>query len=70
MEDLRQKLSAAKNEIQQKAGVEFRRETIALADLISEFVVIKMGVRAEPIQSQPPLVSVKPQSAPDPFYGE
>lgn len=69
MEDLRSKMLAAKNEIQDKAGVEFRRETVALADLISEFVAIKLGGRVEPTQGQP-LVTVKPQTASDPFYGE
>jgi hypothetical protein len=43
MADLRKQLSEAKQDIEKRAGYKFNREYVALADLISEFVAIKVG---------------------------
>lgn len=48
MNDLRQKLLAAKDDIEKKSGQKFSKEYVALADLISEFVSIKTSRQIEP----------------------
>lgn len=40
-EAVRQALASAKAEIEKMSGVKFSRESLALADLISQFVAIK-----------------------------
>lgn len=43
MEDeIRKELARVKEQVQKKAGIVFNKETIALADLISEFVSVKV----------------------------
>jgi hypothetical protein len=43
MSDIRPKLRAAKDDIESKSGQKFSREYLALADLVSEFVAIKVA---------------------------
>jgi len=55
-EDLRQKLLAAKKDVEDKSGYKFKIDAIALADLISEFVSLKVEEKiksATPVQAQP-----------------
>jgi hypothetical protein len=40
--DLRQQLLSARKDIETKAGIKFTKESLALADLISEFVAVKV----------------------------
>ena len=44
-EDIRKRLAAAKADIEKKAGIKFSKESLALADLISEFTTIKTGIQ-------------------------
>lgn len=71
MSDLRQKLKAARDDIQQKSGVSISKENLVLADLMSEFVAIKIAehlsrVPIAPTPGQP--APVDPAS--DYFYGK
>jgi hypothetical protein len=69
--DTRQKLLAAKRDIEQKAKIKFSKESIALADLISEFIAIKVGAQEQPqkIQAQSPIATTVDQGGDvDPFY--
>lgn len=49
-QELRKLLRDAKNEIEQKAGYKFNKDSVALADLISEFVSIKVKEALSSIQ--------------------
>lgn len=53
MSDLRQQLLAAKKDIESKSGLQFSRESIALADLISAFVALKVADQAPAVVEAP-----------------
>lgn len=61
MSDIRQQLLAAKKDIETKSGQKFSAEYVALADLISAFVAIKVG---DHIQNLKPVTTVQPLSQP------
>ncbi len=70
MSDLRQRLLAAKKDIEQKSGVQFRMESVALADLISEFVSIKISAHLSAARpDQPVLGSPVGKPSDDYLYG-
>ena len=67
MADIRQQLLAAKKLIEEKSGQKFSYEYLALADLISEFVAIKVQ-DLKPVEPKPMTQSVgKPSD--DLLYG-
>lgn len=49
--DIRQQLKAAKLDIETKSGQKFSREYLALADLVSEFVAIKVADHMAKLQA-------------------
>jgi hypothetical protein len=57
MSDIRQQLLAAKKDIEAKSGQSFSHESLALADLISAFVAIKV---ADQLQNLKPVTNEKP----------
>lgn len=68
----RQKLLEAKKEIESKSGIKFSRDTIALADLMSEFVAIKVLAQMPKQEARPDHVGVGKVIAPpkdDLLYG-
>lgn len=67
MSDQRQKLLAAKKDIEQKSGIQFRSESVALADLISEFVAIKIADRLSVTRPEQPVLG-SPVSKPSDDY--
>lgn len=75
MSTVREKLSAAKKEIESKAKIKFARESIALADLISEFIAIKVDAQRNeqktPAQTSQSPIATSTESGDDkidPFY--
>lgn len=75
---IREKLSAAKKDIESKAKIKFSRESIALADLISEFITIKVSDQRDQQKAPDPIAPQSPLATPtesgndkvDPFYLE
>lgn len=61
MSDVRQQLRAAKIDIESKSGQKFSKEYLALADLVSEFVAIKV---ADKIQNLKPVTEPSQVSQP------
>jgi hypothetical protein len=49
--DIREQLKEAKARIETKAGIKFSKESLALADLVSEFVAIKVGAQAPNVEA-------------------
>jgi hypothetical protein len=69
MSDLRQKLLEAKKDIETKSGQSFSHEYIALADLISAFVAIKLADSMEKIPEPAPLMRPVGKPSDDFLYG-
>jgi hypothetical protein len=72
MSDVRQQLKAAKLDIETKSGQKFSREYLALADLVSEFVAIKVADHVSRLTPQAPQAPQVSQPVGDPndlLYG-
>lgn len=69
MDQVRQQLLQAKKDIEGKSGQSFSASSVALADLISAFVVIKMGSERPKTPDPAPLTQVVSKPSDDFLYG-
>lgn len=72
MSDVRQSLLQAKKEIEAKSGKKFSTEYLALADLVSEFVAIKVAdqmTKMVPVVNETPKMQEVSKPTDDFLYG-